>query len=127
MQKGRLPRLKEKAITCLLTSDTLEESAQAVGVTSRTLRAWLQQPEFAQAYKEARLQVLSDSIKKLQGVTGAAVETLHHSLLNAKSDSARIQAAKTILDYSLKGYVLETITADIEEIKQTLEGRNYYG
>jgi hypothetical protein len=124
-QQGKLPRKREQALNNLLSCDTLDAAAQATGITSRTMRAWLRQPDFAAAYREARQQVLSDGIKQLQGVTSAAVDALHDALLNASSDSARVQAAKAVLEYSMRGYILETAINDIEEIRKILDGRRY--
>lgn len=43
-------RLQEPAIAALLECQTIKQAVDRVGVTDRTLRNWMREPDFAQAY-----------------------------------------------------------------------------
>ena len=45
---------KHKALLALLTNPTKERAAEAAGITSKTLRGYLADPEFQAEYKKAR-------------------------------------------------------------------------
>ncbi len=55
----RLSAKQEKALAALLVSPTIGEAAQSARVGETTLFRWLQEPAFQEAYRAARLQVLS--------------------------------------------------------------------
>lgn len=44
---------KQKALLALLTNPTKEKAAAAAGITSKTLRGYLAEPEFQAEYKKA--------------------------------------------------------------------------
>jgi hypothetical protein len=63
----------------------------------------LNDPSFSTALKESRGRVFESTLAALQGASGKAVETLR-SVMNDKEAqaSARVSAAKTVLDLALR-------------------------
>ena len=61
-------RLKEQALAALLENARLQDAAAAIGVSAPTPRRWLKVPEFQQAYRRARRQILRAALRR-QGVT----------------------------------------------------------
>ena len=51
---AKFGRKMEEAIVALLTRRNIEEAANAVSVSVKTLLRWQKLPEFAAAYREAR-------------------------------------------------------------------------
>jgi hypothetical protein len=72
----RKSRFREQVLAALLTSPTIEAAANTVGVGERTVRRWLAEQEFAEAFANARKQALDDAVLALQRATTDAVATL---------------------------------------------------
>jgi hypothetical protein len=81
-----------------------------------TLFRWLQEPAFQEAYRAARLQVLSAATMQLRQATGAAVDTLKRNLTCGNA-SAEIRAAATILEMAYKSAEVEDLAARIAELE----------
>jgi transposase-like protein len=121
MSNEKFNRKKEAAISALLSCDTVQEAADQVGIGRRTLFRWLQDGEFKRQYQEAKQAVLFETIKNLTTASTATVDVLHHTLINSKSDHAKIQAARMILDFSFKGMEYESILSQIDELREVVE------
>ena len=111
---GKLSRKQELAISVLLTCPTLLAAAQQCGVAEVTLHRWLKEAGFQAAYREARRTVVQFAIVQVQRATAEAVETLRAVMHDSESPaSARVSAAKTILDTAIKAIELEDLEARI--------------
>ena len=64
---AKLPRLQEAALDALMSlgNRNLTEVAASIGINTRTLRRWMQLPDFNDAYLRARRQVVSQSNGRL--------------------------------------------------------------
>ena len=82
-----------------------------MGIHEKTLRRWLRDDAvFQMAYREARRQVVQQAIVQIQQATGEAVETLRKVMQAADAPaSAKVSAAKTILDTAVKAIELEDL------------------
>jgi transposase-like protein len=118
MSNEKFSRKKEAAIAALLSCDTVQEAADQVGVGRRTLFRWLQDGDFKRQYQEAKQAVLFETVKNLTTASTATVDILHHTLINSKSDHAKIAAARMILDFAFKGMEYESITMAIEDLER---------
>jgi hypothetical protein len=72
----KLSRKQDQAITALLTCASITEAATQCGLAEVTVRRWLKQDTFQQAYRDARRQVVQQAIVQVQQATGEAVATL---------------------------------------------------
>lgn len=118
---AKLGRKQEEAILALLSHRTIEDAARACNKRPRTLFRWLNEPEFRTAYLHARRVAFSQSIGRLQQASSAAVSTLLKVMLDpASSASARVGAAKAVLDHTAKGIEIE----DLEERLAAIENDN---
>lgn len=111
---------QQKALAALLEEPTLTKAAKAAGVGERTLFTWLNEPTFSAAYREARGQLLENTLTALQSASGKAVETLRAVLSDQMAKPGeKVSAARAILEFSLKAReVLE-----VEERLHALEER----
>jgi hypothetical protein len=109
---------QEQVIICLLTAPTLGAAAQQAGVGLRTLMRWLTEPPFQQAYRAARAELIAQATSRLQQACGVAVTTLLRVMLEATSPpSARVAAARTVLDMSLKAVDLENFEVRLQALE----------
>jgi hypothetical protein len=115
-------RKQEAAIAALLSEPTVERAAVKAHVSYRTLKAWLVDPSFLQAYREARRSVVEGAVARLQTTCLSAVVTLWQSL-SCETPSVRVQAAKAILDQSFRGLEAFDLLARVETLERQLAER----
>jgi hypothetical protein len=121
-QSEKYERLKDQAIISLLTAPNIEEAAKALGIGQTTLYRWLRLPEFQDELKEARRQAVNLAIGKLQQSTSKAVQVLQDVAENEEAPaSARVSAAKTIIEMSLKAVELDDIIERLKRLEELAE------
>ena len=96
----------------------MKDAAEAAGISEVTLWRWLQDTDFRALYMQARRLAVQRAIARTQAVTSEAVETLRE-VMKCTMPSARVAAAKAILDYALKGIQID----DLEQRLSELEGK----
>jgi DNA-binding MurR/RpiR family transcriptional regulator len=114
----KLSRKHEQAISALLATPTVAEAAHQAGVSESTVRRWLQSADFQAAYQQARRQVVQQAIVQVQQTCTVAVTTLRTVMQEATAPaSARVSAAKAVLDTALKAVELEDLEARIAALE----------
>jgi transposase-like protein len=92
----RKDRLKERAISLLVTEKSVERAARKLNVTSRTLYRWLSDPEFKKSLSEAKAELLRMASTILAANATKAAIVLSEVFSNKKgrlNQSARVSAA----------------------------------
>jgi dsDNA-specific endonuclease/ATPase MutS2 len=118
---AKLPRKQQQAIASLLNCPTVVEAAKAVGVAEVTIHRWLATPQFKEAFRKARAQIVDQAIIKIQQAASEAVKTLQDIATGLdRKDSARVSAAKAILDHTLRATELESLASRIDRIENIL-------
>lgn len=116
---------QQQAIIALLTQPTITGAAESIGINPKTMHEWLKQPDFREAYAEARDQTMDQAITRLQQAISKAIDTLIAIMgSDLAKDAARVTAARTILDMAFKAYELEQIAERLTKLEQRLEGLN---
>jgi hypothetical protein len=116
---AKFGRKKEEAIVALLSHPNIDAAARAVGIGTTTLTRWLQLPEFDAAYRKARRAAHSQSIARLQQISGAAVSVLAKIMLDTNAPaSTRVRAADSVLDHAAKAIELEDIEVRVSELER---------
>lgn len=124
---GKMTRRKEIAISNLLKLPTVSEAAEATGIGERTLWRWLQDPSFQEAYRKARRETVSQAVARLQKETSQAVEALAAVMGDAEAPAtARVSAARAVLELAIKAIEIEDIEARIAELEKRIAGRDFY-
>jgi hypothetical protein len=117
---GELTRKQERGIAALLTAGTPTRAAAEAGVNERTLRRWLKEPAFAQAYAEARRQCLEVALTRLQEATGqAAVNLVAH--MAAQDPNVALRAAVAVIDRGVRAGELLDIEPRLAEVERKLK------
>ena len=116
---------KEKLLAALLTSRSKKEAAAAAGIAERTMRTYFEDPEFCQRYREAFAGVIEDATRQAQALLMHALSTLHTVMEDEEIPAqARITAAKSIIDYSLKLTEQADILEQLRELERWKEELN---
>jgi hypothetical protein len=84
----------------LATGSTIGEAAEAGGVSYKTVQRRISDPEYQARISQQRSEFLARAVGQLSAASTQAVETLV-GLLQAKSEMARLGAAKAILEYGI--------------------------
>ena len=118
----KLTRNQEKAIAALISCPTIPEAAVSIGIGEATLFRWLKNPRFKASYRRARHQVVSLAIGHLQTKITKAIDTLLEVAGDKEApSSARVAAARAIVDQSLRAVEIGEIEARIERLENRLK------
>jgi hypothetical protein len=121
----KLTRKQEVAIAALLTAPTIADAAQAATISEPTLWRWLQREDFQTAYRHARREAVSQAVAYLQRVAGEAVDTLRAVMQDSQNPaSARVSAARVVLELSIRGIELEDLEARLQVLEQRFADRD---
>ena len=100
---NKLARKREAAIAALLSSPSLKSAASKAGVSEKTLRGWMQLPDFKEQYNAARKECLFEAMRALQAGSTKAVRTLVRAL-QAGKDDVKVRAALGLLAQAWKSF-----------------------
>lgn len=107
------------AIAALLASGKVTDAATAGGVTTKTVYAWLRQPDFSAALRAAESDALRSLSRRLAGLGGAAADALSDALDDRQPIGVRLRAADLVTQ---RGPALLELTGLLERVAQ-LEAR----
>jgi transposase len=96
-----LSRSKERAVVAMMAHPSIAEAAKVAGVSESSIWRWLQDDSFQARLRDAQSKVMDGALSSLQGSMTSAVNCLVRNL-NCGTPAAEVQAAKTILDFTLK-------------------------
>ncbi len=106
----------------LLAHGTVEAAYEAAGVSKSTMWRFLQDKAFQTRYRAARRQMVESAIGQLQAVCTKAVTVLIEVAEDKQaSASARVSAARTIIEQSLRAVELEDLAERVERLEGLLE------
>lgn len=109
---------QNRVLAVLLTAPSKAAAAQAAGISPRTLRDYLADPEFQTEYKRAFAGLVEDATRQAQQAITPALSTLREIVESEDENAqARISAARTILEYSMKLTEQTDILARLEELE----------
>jgi hypothetical protein len=115
---SKLTRKQDQAIAALLSCPSILDAARQSGVAEVTLYRWLKLDGFQAGYTTARRAVVQQAIVQLQSACGEAVETLRVIMRDPEAPaSARVSAAKTILETAVKAVELEDLEARLTALE----------
>jgi hypothetical protein len=116
---------REQIAVHVLTCSTYEEAAKAAGVSNSTLYRLRQTPEFKKITRQVKNQMFAEAFQKSQGYALAAVERLKGIMdNNHATDSARVSAARTLLEVGINAGEQELILDRIAELEMRLADEN---
>jgi hypothetical protein len=118
---ANLNRKDEALLAALLIEPTIATAAAKAGMPERTAYRRIAEPDFAQAYRTARREAVSQATARLQNAAGAAVDALASIVGDAGAPAnTRVVAARVILENTLRASELEEVTARLDELEGKL-------
>ena len=110
---------QQKALAALLTSPSKAAAAKAAGIAPRTLRDYLADPAFRDAFGN----MVEDATRQAQQAISPALSTLREIVEDREEDAqARISAARAILSHGLKLIETTDILNRLQELETAMEG-----
>jgi hypothetical protein len=101
--KSNVRSKQEVMLAALLIEPNHLAAATKVGVNYATLCRWLRKPEFREAYRRARRELVEYAIGRMQAAAGQAVDTLLEVARNGRNERVRVQAAIALLQRACRG------------------------
>ena len=122
----RLTAKQGLAVQTILTAATMDEAAKEAGTTRSTLYRWLKDDLFFQELSRAKRRMIDHHLLRLQRTTGSAIDTLNEICRDKDAPaSARVAAAKAVLDSVMKAIEIEVLAAVMNKLKEAgLLGKN---
>lgn len=121
-QRGK-SRLREAAVSALLSESTIEKAAEKAGVSKRTLLRWMKDPQFRQQYSTAKAECLKMASAILVRNSAKAADTLFE-IFSAKrgkaNQAARVSAATNNLRLAHEAFELEDLSERIANLEKNL-------
>jgi hypothetical protein len=116
MSVSGLTDRQRRGLLALLSANSVSAAAVQAQVVERTLRRWLAEPTFREAYRHASRRLFDEATNALRAAAGEAVRTLR-SALQSDNDSVRVRAAQVILEAAVKAD-LDDLAARIERLER---------
>ena len=88
------------AALAIASGSTIVEAAERAGISERTVRRRLDDPDYRMEISHLRSKLLDAAVGKLVAATTEAASTMQ-ALLEADSEHVRLGAAKAILEFGL--------------------------
>ena len=109
---------EERALQALLTSPTIKAAAAAAGIDYRTMRRYLEDPDFQQEYRRQTSELLTDARTQAQLSLSPAISALSEICADSSAKpNDRIAAARSILEWATKLTELTDIIARVEVLE----------
>jgi len=116
-QAEKLSPKQWSAISCLMEGRTMQATADLCDVNVRTLRRWLQSPDFVEEYNRTRRQHLENVTAHLLSAAADAADTLMR-LLKSGDPIVELRAARAILQMSHKGSEMADLKKRMDELER---------
>lgn len=111
----------EQIALLVLTQPTLKMAAEKAGISYKTLTRYRKNPEFQAVLQAEKVAIFHDTMQKAQAYTMEALETLREIQNNPTlNESARVSAAKGILELGTQLHSMEAIEAELAELRKAV-------
>lgn len=120
-----LSQRQQRALQALLQAPDKRAAARLANIGERTLRTYLSDPEFQAEYQRLQGEQIADAAQRgRQSMTGA-MDALRAVMDDeSQNGQTRVQAARSILEYSLKLDERENILKRLDELEATMGGEH---
>ncbi len=120
----KLEAKHETALAALLAHPSVADAAKAAKVSQATLWRYMRDEKFSARYAEARADVTKHLIMRLQSNSTSAATVLMEVAEDTNAPaSARVSAARTIIEQALRGAELRDLMERIEALETMQKGK----
>lgn len=119
---------QQRALQALLEAPDKRTAARLANIGERTLRTYLGDPVFTAELQRLQAEQIADAAQRgRQSMTGA-MDALRAVMDDeSQNGQTRVQAARSILEYSLKLDERENILKRLDELERSLIGGGEHG
>ena len=103
----------------MLAHPTIADAARSIGVGESTLRRWLREPAFCEAYRVARRQAVEVAIGTLQQAAAEGVTTLRRNMSETTPPAVQVRAAVAILEHAARGVELLDLAERVAALEES--------
>jgi hypothetical protein len=116
---GQLRPNQRRALAALLAAPTLAEAAARAGVGERTLRRWLGDAAFRAELHRAQDEAMAQATRQSLAAMAEALQTLQAIMHDPTAQpSARVSAAKSILEHAARLYEATMLAERLAALEQ---------
>jgi len=117
----KLTAKQEKALAALLALGEVKAAAKDAHVGETTLWRWLKEAAFSSAYRDGRRRLVETTVARLM-LDGTAASRALREITEDKAApaSARVAAARAILEHSIKGVEVLDLEPRLREIEKNI-------
>jgi hypothetical protein len=112
-------------VEALLRCRTVEDAAASLRISRATAHRWLKSDYVIERLAAARRDSMNRAIAKLQAAALQSVDTLCEIQESGESESARVSAAKAILEQSLRATELSDVIARLDTLERTVKSQPF--
>ena len=119
--ENELTPKRQKAIAALMTCRTVRDAAKTAEISERELYRWLRDATFQAALKRAGQEAIDAAIRRLDTLTGTAIDTLEKTMKSKKATaSVHVRAADIVLARLLNLKELSDLEARVTAIEENV-------
>jgi hypothetical protein len=118
----KLPAKQEAFLASLLSHSTIKAACEESKISETTAWRYLNEEKFKQRYRETQRRVVEHAIVRLRADAGGAAKALREIVDNSTAPaSARVAAARTILEITFKSVELYDIEGRMDALEANLK------
>jgi hypothetical protein len=121
------PRLRDRFIMALLANPSVEAAAESVKISRVTAWRWMRDSTVLERLTETRRRGMQHAMMRLQTAASGAVDCLCEVQRDGESESARVAAARTILEQALRAVELGDIEERLGRLEALAKSRGWRG
>jgi hypothetical protein len=118
------PPRQQQALRALLERPTIAAAAESCNLSERTLFRYLEDEDFRAEYRRLRARLVEEVVADLQKGGVEAVGVLRRNF-EAESESAQLRAARTVLEFMLRGTELVDLEARLAALEEGTDETEY--
>ena len=123
MSENVLTRNQKRSVAALLENRTVSGAAAAVGLNEKTLRRYLEIPDFRRVLARAEMDAIDEAGRRLIAGQPEALDTLHDLMTDAESENVRRLATVAWLDFTLRWRELKNIEERLTSLEVAVYGK----
>ncbi len=114
---------KQRALAALLASRSQIEAAEMAHLDPRTLRRYLQDPDFAETYRRELAKLIDSAAAQAKRALCPTLGTLQEITKDAgQPGSVRVSAARAVLEFGIKLIEQSDILTKLDKLENQLMG-----
>jgi hypothetical protein len=118
------PPRQQQALRALLERPTIAAAAESCNLSERTLFRYLEDEDFRAEYRRLRARLVEEVVAELQKGGVEAIGVLRRNF-EAESESAQLRAARTVLEFMLRGTELVDLEARLAALEEGTDETEY--